>query len=93
MATDNTNPVRAALNDFRIATASPLHATGEDATDEILPMIYSLATLLEFGFRRNNGKDNEAALENANPELVACALEGIAKLAAFALFASDHRRA
>ena len=87
-----SDTVRKALDDFRIAQASPLHSTGIDSTDEILPEIYSLATLLEMGFRKPDfeGKQ-EAVLESASPEIVASALSGIARLAALALFASDHR--
>ena len=84
--------VRKAMNEFRIAKCSPLHCTGVDATDEILPEIYALATLLDMGFRKPDFEGKaEAALENANPELVACAFQGIARLAALALFASHQR--
>ena len=92
MSTIAQDTVRKALQDFRIAKCSPLNATGIDATDEILPEIYSIATLLDMGFRKPDldGK-GEAALENASPELVASAFNGIARLAALALFASDQR--
>lgn len=94
MSTVAQDTVRKALEDFRIAKCTPLNATGLGATDEILPEIYSLATLLDMGFRTPDfeGK-GEAPLESANPELVAYAFQGIARLAALALFASDHRRA
>lgn len=93
MNADHSETVCEALNGFNIATSSPLNATGVDATDEILPEIYALATLLGMGFRKPDfGGESEAALENANPELVACAFEGIARLATLALFASDQRR-
>lgn len=84
--------IRKALNDFHISGSSPLNGTGGDATDEILPEIYAISTLLEMGFRRGSidGGD-ESALENANPELVASALSGVARLAALALFASNQR--
>lgn len=93
MSTVAQDTVRKALNDFRIANCAPLNGTGIDATNEILPEIYSLATLLDMGFRKPDfdGKE-DAALENANPELVACAFNGIARLAALAMFASDHRK-
>jgi hypothetical protein len=81
------NHVKDALQKFRIATCSPLNGTGEDGPNEILPMIYGLATLLDMGFRKPENGD--AALENANPELVACAFDGIAQLAALALFRCD----
>ena len=85
--------VRKALQDFRIAKCSPLNATGVDATDEILPEIYALATLLDMGFRKPDLEgQGEAALENASPELVACAFGGISRLAALAMFASDQRK-
>ena len=91
MNTDQSEIVRKAMNDFKIAKCSPLHSVGVDASDEILPMIYGLATLLDMGFRKPMD-GGEAALENANPELVAQAFEGIARLAALALFASDQRK-
>ena len=92
MSNTSEETVRTALNDFRIAGCSPLYGTGEDATNEILPEIHALATLLGMGFRKPDfeGK-GEAALENANPELVATAFDGIARLAAMALFSSDQR--
>ena len=92
--TDVSNDiVRKALQDFRIAKSTPLNATGVDATDEILPEIYALATLLDMGFRKPDFEGNgEAVLENASPELVACAFSGISRLAALAMFASDQRR-
>lgn len=84
--------VRQALNDFQISKCTPLNSTGVSATDEILPEIYALATLLDMGFRKPDFEGKaEAALENANPELVASAFQGIARLAALALFASDQR--
>jgi hypothetical protein len=82
------NPVREALGKFRIAGCAPLSGTGRDAPNDVLPMIYSLATLLDMGHRRD--ENGEAALENANPELLACAFDAIAHLAAFALFSSDQ---
>lgn len=93
MSTVSQDTVRKALQDFRIASSSPLNATGVDATDEILPEIYSLATFFGMGFRKPDfdGK-GEAPFENASPELVACAFNGIARLAALAMFASDQRR-
>ncbi len=93
MSTVAQDIVRKALDDFRIAKCSPLNCIGVDATDQILPEIYSLATLLDMGFRKPDfdGK-SEAALENANPELVAHAFQGIARLAALAMFATEHRR-
>lgn len=85
--------VRKALQNFRIAKSTPLNATGVDATDEILPEIYALATLLDMGFRKPDFDGaGEAALENASPELVACAFGGISRLAALAMFASDQRK-
>jgi hypothetical protein len=82
------NPVREALNQFRIAGCSPLNAKGQEAVDEILPMIYSLATLLEMGHRTYGGTD--AVLDGVNPELVASAFDAIAQLAALALFQSKE---
>ncbi len=97
MATDtlraesaSANHVEAALRKFRIATCSPLSGTGEDGPNEILPMIYGLATLLEMAHRRDDD-NNAPVLANANPVLVACAFEGIAQLAALALFPCDAR--
>lgn len=80
---DAQSAIKKALDDFRIADTTPLWSVGQDATDEILPMIYSLATALEMGFRKNGG---ESALDNTNPEIIACAFDGIAELAALALF-------
>ena len=89
MGQPTTNGVKEALNDFRIATCSPLYAVGVDATDEIMPMVYSLATLLEMGFRKDS--DGNSPFDDVNPELIAGGLAGIARLTAFALFASDAR--
>lgn len=82
------NHIHNALQKFRIATCAPLSGTGGDGPNEILPMIYGLATLLEMAYRRDDD-DNGPVLANANPELVACAFQGIAQLAALALFRSD----
>ena len=81
--------MKAALNEFVMSGCNPLHSTGVDATDEILPMVYALSTMLEMGFRKNF--DGEALFDSVNPELVASALGGIARLTAFALFTSDAR--
>lgn len=78
--------VKDAFNAFTIAKCQPLNGTGVDALHELLPAIYSIATLLEMGHRREERFKNEAALEGANPELVACAFDGIAHLAALAMF-------
>ena len=84
----SANHIKEALQQFRIATCSPLSGTGVDGSDEVLPMIYGLATLLSMGHRCDD-LQGEPVLANANPELVACAFEGIAQLAALALFRSD----
>ena len=85
----NAKTVKAALHDFRISTCTSLHSTGVDATDEILPMVYAISTMLEMGFRKDF--DGEALFDSVNPALVASALGGIARLTAFALFTSDAR--
>ena len=85
------NHIHDALQSFRIATCAPLSGVGDDGPNEILPMIFGLATLLEMAHRCDDEGDGPA-LENANPELVACAFQGIAQLAALALFRSDAGR-
>lgn len=73
-----------ALSDFRINKCSPLNAGGLDAAHEILPMIHAISKLLDMGHRTD--RNDKSALEGANPELVAAALDGIAYLAATAMF-------
>lgn len=81
------NPIKQAFGTHRLCDTTPLGHTGIDAAHEILPMIYSLATLLEMGHRKD--LKNEAALDNVNPELIAAAFDGIAYLAALADFHLD----
>ena len=83
--------VKKALERYTLATCRPMSSTGEDAPAEILPMIYSIATLMEMGLRKYDGA--EAAFENVNPELIALAFDGIAELAALADFRSRVRDA
>lgn len=75
--------LKKAFAGFKINTCNTLNATGIDAVHTILPMIHGIAALLEMGFRRNS--EGEAALEGANTELVAAALDGIGFLAATAM--------
>ena len=76
--------VKEALKAFEISTCSPFNGGGIDAVNEILPMIFSIATLLEMGHRKDLKGD--CAFEAVNSELVACAFDGIAHLAALAMF-------
>ena len=55
-----------------------------DAVHEILPMIHGICTLIEMGFRKRF--DGTSALDEANPELVASAFDGISHLTALAMF-------
>lgn len=80
--------VKKALDSFAINKCNTLNSTGVDAVHTILPMIHGLAVLIEMGFRKdNNGK---AALDAANPELVAAAFDGIGFLAATAMFHAEN---
>ena len=76
------------VEDFRISTCAPI-STGIDGANEILPMIYSIATLMAFGHRKYEG--DEVALEHANPELLAGAFDALGYLAAQALLHLDNR--
>ncbi|GAA3801907.1 hypothetical protein GCM10022600_25080 [Qipengyuania pelagi] len=81
------NPeLKQALDAFRINRCSL--STGIDAAHEILPQIHGIATLMEMGFRKEG--NGEALFDNANPELVAAALDGIANLAALAMLNMDE---
>ena len=63
-------------------------STGIDAAHEVLPQMHAIATLLEMGFRV---EANQTSLfDNANPELVASALDGIATLASHAMMNLDE---
>lgn len=95
MATANINPesarldpVTEAFEKFEFCDTRALGNTGISAVHELLPMIYSISTLLEMGHRKDIRGD--AALDNVNPELVASAFGGIAHLAALAMFHADN---
>lgn len=82
-----TPEAKKAIDAFRINTCGPL-GTGMDAVHEILPMIHAFSTLLESGFRKE--QDGTSCLDAMNPELVASAFDGIAYLAALAMFHVDE---
>jgi hypothetical protein len=76
------------LDSFTINGCRSLNSTGIDGVHVILPMIHGLAELLQMGFRK--GENGEALFDNANPELVAAAFDGIGFLAATALLHADN---
>ena len=80
--------IKNGLEEFQINTCRTLNATGVDGVHTILPMIHGIATLMCMGFRKDDNGD--AALANANPELVAATFEGIGFLAATAMLHADR---
>lgn len=82
------NPAHEAFEKFEICNGRALGNTGINAVHELLPMIYSISTLIEMGHHKDIRGD--AALDNMNPELIASAFAGIAYLAGLAMFHADN---
>lgn len=76
------------LDGFSINSCNTLNSTGMDGIHTILPMIHGIAELLQMGFRK--GENGTAVLDEANPELVAAAFDGISFLAATAMLHAEE---
>lgn len=76
------------MGKHHVAGCSPLSTTGIDAVLEITASIYSICKAMEFAHRRTAGQD--AALEDINPELMACCFDGLSYLAAMADYHASY---
>ena len=80
--------LKKALESFKINDCRTLNSTGVDGVHSILPMIHGIASLCEFGFRKE--ANGESLFDKYNPELVAAVFDSISFLAATALLHADE---